>query len=100
MVAKHTNAVVELLIIENNHSTFTGGDGLIAKEAKGSSVTEAAYWAAFVEGTDGFGTVFNNEQTEFFCQRHQWIHIAWVPIEMNGHDGLGFVCNQSACGLD
>src|SRR5665213_1645393 len=59
-------------------------------EAKTRDIPETAYPAPLVFGTVGLRRVFNDDQSMFFCNRNDRIHICRLAVKMDRYHGSRF----------
>lgn len=95
VVRRFTKFYGELFGVGVHRAAVTvGAEVLAGVEAGGADVADGAgpglaAVGESVGGTDGLGVVFHDVDAVFFGEGHDGLHVAALPVEVDGDDGLG-----------
>jgi hypothetical protein len=85
--AEHLDAGRVLLLARQDHAAFAGNDVLGHVEREAAEVADRADVLAVVLRLDGVRAVLDDLELVLPRQRHQLVHFAGPPREVNRHDG-------------
>jgi len=83
----------KLAAFRNNHTAFSGGDGLVAEKAEGRHISECPDMSAFVVGAESLGAIFDQIEVELPADVDHFVHVTRVPIQVHDHQRLGARCD-------
>lgn len=63
-------------------------------EAETAEFADGSGLAALVGGAESLRRILDDEETVFFGQRHDWVHVSHQTIQMNDDDGFRIGQNQ------
>src|SRR5438105_7920911 len=88
LIPQQLDLYAEVLPVRDDHSTFAGGDDLVAEEAENANIADGADRVPLVGCSLGFGGVLQNEETASAADREDRIHVNGMPVEMDHHYSL------------
>ena len=88
-VSEVSAPLCESIVVCCNHSTFTGGDGLVGVKAESADKAKGATRCIKICLPVHFGRVFDNDKTVFLRDLFNTTHIGRKMVDVGNHYCLG-----------
>src|SRR2546426_1861029 len=95
-----THSLRKLCIARHVHPPFAGCNYLVSVETEAAHISYRTGGSPFVLSAMRFRRVLNDSDPQLLLEFEQWVHVRRMSIDMNRHDGLGFVSHFLPNGRD
>jgi hypothetical protein len=89
LAAIEPHGLGQFVVVRGDHPAFAGSDDLVAEEAEGGAVAEAARHPALVGRPHSLGGVLDDHQAVLFRDLQDRIHVGHLTVQVDRHDRLG-----------
>src|ERR1051325_1822946 len=95
MIAEAACGPRQFFVVGCDHAAFAaGGKGLVLTETAAGDAAECAGLFTLIDPAEGLRVVFDDVKVVFPGQGVDFVHVAYVAVEMDGHDGPGALIDQ------
>src|SRR5687768_11886404 len=93
-IPQGVHKVVKILVISNDHTSFSGSEVFRRLEAETSRMPDASKFFSLILTSVGMSGALNDREIMLSGDSHNALHITGLPCEVNRDDDAGSLCDR------